>query len=673
MLRFQILICFTALVSASRLMRRELGVTASDTEAFNVVFSQTRLTCANGDQKISQPCDGGAGTGCSYETCMQACLDEVECNFFFHITSTSGCILYRSCDETRIPSYTGTTVEIMHLNVLHYDSDMTCFNGDQKISQPCNGGEGTGCTYDACMQHCFDEEECNFFFHITSTLGCILYRSCEETRDPAYSGTTVEVMDLNILHYDSDITCFNGDQKISQPCDGGEGTGCTYDVCKQHCFDEAECNFFFHITSTLGCILYRSCDETRTPAYSGTTVEVTLRHFFAPTANPSVSPSRIPSASPSKSPTTQPSETPSTSPTTQPTTSPSTSPTTQPSASPSTSPTTRPSESPSMSPTTRPSGSPSKSPTARPSESPSKSPTAQPSVSPSTESPTTHPSRSPSFSMPSSVPTGAPTLSEQGLNVIHYDAKVTCENGDQKISQPCNGGTDTGCSFDACVQHCFDEEECNFFFHITSTSGCILYRSCDETRVPTYSGTTVEIMNLNVVYYQADVTCFNGEQKISQPCNGGEGTGCSYDACMQHCFDEEECNFFFHIISTSGCILYNSCDDIRTPAYSGHTIEVFRPTAMPTQLPTQAPTGLNVVYYETKLTCSNGEQKISQPCNGGKGTGCSYDACMQHCFAEDECDFFFHITSTSGCILYNSCDETRTPAYAGTTVQITRQ
>merc|ERR1719300_372967 len=594
---------------------------------------------------------------------MQHCVSETECNFFFHITSTSGCILYNSCDETRTPSYSGTTVSLADLNVVYDRTQLTCFNGEQKISQPCNGGQGTGCSYDTCMQHCFDEDDCKFFFYITSTSGCILYNSCDETRVPAYSGTTVEIIreeaqrralttadhGLNVIYYQTKTTCLNGDQKISQPCNGGEGTGCTYDVCKQHCFDEAECNFFFHITSTLGCILYRSCEETRTPAYSGTTVEVTLRHFFAPTANPSVSPSRIPSASPSKSPTTKPSESPSTSPTTQPSTSPSTS------------------------PTTRPSGSPSMSPTARPSEIPSKSPTAHPSLSPSTESPTTHPSRGPSFSTPTSVPSKAPTLLEQGLNVLHYDAKVTCENGDQKISQPCNGGTDTGCSFDACVQHCFEEEECNFFFHITSTSGCILYRSCDETRVPAYSGTTVEIINLNVVYYQADVTCFNGEQKISQPFNGGEGTGCSYDACMQHCFDEEECNFFFHIISTSGCILYNSCDDIRTPAYSGHTIEVFRPTAMPTQLPTQAPTGLNVVYYETKLTCSNGEQKISQPCNGGKGTGCSYDACMQHCFAEDECDFFFHITSTSGCILYNSCDETRTPAYAGTTVQITRQ
>jgi len=165
----------------------------------------------------------------------------------------------------------------------------------------------------------------------------------------------------------------------------------------------------------------------------------------------------------------------------------------------------------------------------------------------------------------------------------------------------------------------------------------------------------------NVIYYQTSLTCNNGDQKISQPCNGGTGTGCTYDVCMQHCFDEIECNFFFHITSTSGCILYRSCDDTRNPAYSGTTVEI-----------TREGHGLNVMYYETKLTCDNGDQKINQPCNGGKGTGCTYEACMQHCFDEDECNFFFYITSRSGCILYRSCDDTRTPTYSGNTLAVTQ-
>merc|ERR1719357_1061252 len=175
-----------------------------------------------------------------------------------------------------------------------------------------------------------------------------------------------------------------------------------------------------------------------------------------------------------------------------------------------------------------------------------------------------------------------------------------------------------------------------------------------------------------IIYYQTKTTCLNGGQKISQPCNGGRGTGCSYDACMQHCFDEMACKFFFHITSTSGCILYNSCDETRVPAYSGTTVEIIRGEPMRRTLTMTEEEGLNVIYYQTKETCANGDQKISQPCNGGRGTGCSYDACMQHCFDEAECKFFFHITSTSGCILYNSCEDTRTPAYSGTTVELTR-
>jgi len=109
----------------------------------------------------------------------------------------------------------------------------------------------------------------------------------------------------------------------------------------------------------------------------------------------------------------------------------------------------------------------------------------------------------------------------------------------------------------------------------------------------------------------------------------------------------------------------------------GYTTDGFGQTeciAETTNEPTQEPTAENweVIYHQTKLTCFNKGQKISQPCNGGRGTGCSYDTCMQHCFDEEECNFFFYITSRSGCILYDSCDLTRTPAYSGTTVQITR-
>jgi len=462
MLKFNLLICCIALVSASRLIRRELEV--MEVRETEVIYDQTTMTCFSGDQKISQPCNGGTGTGCTYDACMQYCFDESECNFFFHITSTSGCILYRSCDNTRIAAYTGTTVEIT------------------RTEKP-------------------------------STAPTVRPSFSTPTGLPTQAPTWRE--GLNVIYHQIMLTCDNGDQKVSQPCNGGTGTGCTFDACLEHCFDEDECNFLFHITETSGCILYRSCDETRTPAYSGTTVEVTLRPSHAPTSvYPTFSPSISPSTSPSKSPSIQ------------------------------------------------PSGSPSASPSTAPTDQPSMTPSAQPS-------------RSPSFSEPTQAPTKA-----DGSNVIYYQTSLTCVNGDQKISQPCNGGTGTGCTYDVCMQHCFDESECNFFFHITSTSGCILYRSCDESRNPAYTGTTVEITReghgLNVVYYETKLTCSNDNQKISQPCDGGQGTGCTYDACMQHCFDENECNFFFYITSRSGCILYRSCDETRTPTYSGTTLAITR-------------------------------------------------------------------------------------------------
>jgi len=133
-------------------------------------------------------------------------------------------------------------------------------------------------------------------------------------------------------------------------------------------------------------------------------------------------------------------------------------------------------------------------------------------------------------------------------------------------------------------------------------------------------------------------------------------------ACM-HC----DVGFVAPFAGSQSCI---ACPEGYTTDGYGQT-ECFAET---TKEPTLEPTAekWEVIYYQTKLTCLNGGQKISQPCNGGRGTGCSYDACMQHCFDEDECNFFFHITSRSGCILYRSCELTRTPAFSGTTVQVTR-
>jgi len=136
-------------------------------------------------------------------------------------------------------------------------------------------------------------------------------------------------------------------------------------------------------------------------------------------------------------------------------------------------------------------------------------PSSAPTLMQTTDFVSEHPSRSPTLMQttdfvsayptrsPSVAPTSAPTMdvTKQEDIIVTYDqTKKTCHNAGQKISQPCNGGRGTGCSFDDCTLHCLAEPECNFFFHITSRSGCILYRSCDVTRKAYYAGTTVEIV-----------------------------------------------------------------------------------------------------------------------------------------------------------------------------------
>jgi len=181
------------------------------------------------------------------------------------------------------------------------------------------------------------------------------------------------------------------------------------------------------------------------------------------------------------------------------------------------------------------------------------------------------------------------------------------------------------------------------------------------------------------------IVCLPGEEQLEsdcQPCapgsyNANVGGVCS--ACNEGTYASEFGSAFCSLCEI-GFVAPNEASPECEACPEGYTTEgVGQTECVPvvTQEPTLEPTlepaeNWAVLYYQTKLTCLNGGQKISQPCNGGRGTGCSYDACMQHCFDEDECNFFFHITSRSGCILYRSCELTRTPAFSGTTVQVTR-
>ena len=49
--------------------------------------------------------------------------------------------------------------------------------------------------------------------------------------------------------------------------------------------------------------------------------------------------------------------------------------------------------------------------------------------------------------------------------------------------------------YDACKKYCNDDDKCRFIFHIPSLinepqANCKKYFSCDETRVPGFSGST---------------------------------------------------------------------------------------------------------------------------------------------------------------------------------------
>jgi len=181
------------------------------------------------------------------------------------------------------------------------------------------------------------------------------------------------------------------------------------------------------------------------------------------------------------------------------------------------------------------------------------------------------------------------------------------------------------------------------------------------------------------------VVCSVGEELLGSACapcvpgtyNANVGGVCA--VCSEGTYASElgslactpcDIGFIAPVVGLQNCM---ACPEGSTTDGYGQIECVPETTKEPTLEPTsESAESLEVLYYQTRLTCLNGGQKISQPCNGGRGTGCSYDACMQHCFDEDECNFFFYITSRSGCILYRSCELTRTPAFSGTTVQVTR-
>jgi len=76
------------------------------------------------------------------------------------------------------------------------------------------------------------------------------------------------------------------------------------------------------------------------------------------------------------------------------------------------------------------------------------------------------------------------------------------------------------------------------------------------------------------------------------------------------------------------------------------------------------------IYTSSKRTCHN-SQKLSQPCNAGKGSPCTESACQQHCIDNTSCTHAFAIAN-GGCIIYSGCTSTRTAGNSGTTYSLNR-
>jgi len=78
-----------------------------------------------------------------------------------------------------------------------YTSSKTTCHNSQKLSQPCNAGNGSPCTESACQQHCIDNSSCTHAFAIANG-GCIIYSSCTSTRTAGNSGTTYSLNRVSV-------------------------------------------------------------------------------------------------------------------------------------------------------------------------------------------------------------------------------------------------------------------------------------------------------------------------------------------------------------------------------------------------------------------------------------------------------------------------------------------
>ena len=314
---------------------------------YATLFRGTPLTC-NTSQLLSQTCFSDAA--CTQGSCLRDCEQTLGCNFAFSQQS-GACFLYSSCTSLRTAAIVGNTfvagttqcgetfpnptIEIPMLSseyAVMYDEDsmLTCAKS-AKLRQPCTRDDP--CEESECLQLCAEFPGCSFVF--SSPRGsCMLFDSCDETKNTTASGITYAVVanefsvgfqDLPLASNEACATTTAApiaDQftvlasnalnscpatsKISQPC--SSAAPCSEAECMESCTQDGTCNFL-RTTDTGGCLLFLDCPQLVQAAQVGNLYERnTTNAIFSPSPQalapapvyhePAMSPTDIPSPAP---------------------------------------------------------------------------------------------------------------------------------------------------------------------------------------------------------------------------------------------------------------------------------------------------------------------------------------------------------------------------------------
>jgi hypothetical protein len=248
------------------------------------------------------------------------------------------------------------------------------------------------------------------------------------------------------------------------------------------------------------------------------------------------------------------------------------------------------------------------------------------------------------------------------------------------------------CELDDCTSFCEQSESC-MFLTFNLNGACSLYSSC-ATRAVTimtevWKKTAVKMFNnfgeevtpppvfvpepAFVAIYSSSVTTCSLDYKLSQPCSST--SPCTEQQCGALCVAEEDCWFIFSL-PTGGCFLYSDCVTTRTSSALGNTLVkgvtsacdgiIVDYEAIALSNAPSVDLDFEMVYLASTTTCATAA-KLDQPCS--TTTACSDEDCVGFCADNADCNFALAVNpdANGGCILYSSCDVTRTATTTGNT------